>query len=201
MNGLDWCTSGMNLGPLAGTAADDWGTLPSRETTQELETRFALLVERQSRFVFRIAYAVLRNPEDAEDVVQETFLKLFRTGAWKQIENEKAFLARTAWRLAIGRTRPRVTNAGWEEGEIVSEERSPELAAIATDRDRTIHRLIDALPERLRRPLALSTLEELTAAEIAVLMDLPEGTVRRLMVEARSLLKQKLARLEGRTNG
>jgi len=42
--------------------------------------RFAELVARQSRFVFRVAWAVLRNAQDAEDVVQETFLKLCRSG-------------------------------------------------------------------------------------------------------------------------
>jgi RNA polymerase sigma-70 factor (ECF subfamily) len=41
--------------------------------------------------------------EDAEDVAQETFLKLFRTGTWKQMRDEKRFLARTAWRLAVDR--------------------------------------------------------------------------------------------------
>src|SRR5260221_1443237 len=67
------------------------------------EGRFAALVERQARFVFRVAYALLRNPHDAEDVVQETFLKLYRTGAWERMQNEKGFLARTAWRIAVER--------------------------------------------------------------------------------------------------
>ena len=59
------------------------------------------LVQRQSRFVFRIAYAMLRNVQDAEDVVQEVFLKLFRSGAWEEMRDERAFLARTAWRMAV----------------------------------------------------------------------------------------------------
>lgn len=44
------------------------------ESAAALEARFAALVNRQSRFVFRIAYSLLRNSHDAEDVVQETFL-------------------------------------------------------------------------------------------------------------------------------
>ena len=69
------------------------------------DEEFALLVHRQSRFVFRVAYAMLRNPHDAEDVVQETFLSLFRSGAWRQMNDERAFLARAAWRQAIDRLR------------------------------------------------------------------------------------------------
>src|SRR5271170_453304 len=66
---------------------------------------FESLVHRQSRFVFRVAYAMLRNAHDAEDVVQETFLNLHRSGAWQQMKDERAFLARTAWRQAVDRIR------------------------------------------------------------------------------------------------
>ncbi len=187
----------MNVELVSRTTAGEWDSLLERETTREPETRFALLVERQSHFVFRIAYAVLRNVEDAEDVVQDTFFKLFRTGAWKHIEDEKAFLARMAWRIAIGKRPVRRFSPGRELTEITNTETSPEKSAIETQRSRTIHRLIDALPEKLRRPLALSSVEEMTTHEIAAVMGLPEGTVRRLLAEARALLKQKMARMKG----
>ena len=67
-------------------------TIP--EDAAARESRVAALVHRQSRFVFRIAYALLRNTHDAEDVVQETFLKLYSSGAWEQMNDERAFLAR-----------------------------------------------------------------------------------------------------------
>jgi RNA polymerase sigma-70 factor, ECF subfamily len=51
--------------------------------------RFADLVGRQSRFVYRVAYVVVRNVQDAEDVVQDLFLKLHRSGAWDQMEDEQ----------------------------------------------------------------------------------------------------------------
>jgi RNA polymerase sigma-70 factor (ECF subfamily) len=71
-------------------------------TTDE-EADFTSLVQRQSRFVFRVAYAVLLNAHDAEDAVQETFLKLYRNGGWQRLSNERAFLARVAWRIAVDR--------------------------------------------------------------------------------------------------
>ena len=56
-----------------------------------------------------------------------------------------------------------------------------------------VHRLIDALPEELRQPLALSTVQELNSREIAAILDIPEGTVRTRLMRARQLLKEKLA--------
>jgi RNA polymerase sigma-70 factor (ECF subfamily) len=196
-NGLSWCTCNMNVELVSRTAATEWADLLGREAAREPETAFALLVERQSRFVFQIAYAVLRNVEDAEDVAQDTFLKLFRTGAWKQMQDERRFLARMAWRLAVGRVSAKRSVLKYESRELVSEESSPEEAYMVAERRQTIHRLIDALPEKLRRPLALSSIQEMTTPEIAAVMDLPEGTVRRLLVEARTLVKEKMSRMEG----
>src|SRR5581483_11959155 len=82
-----------------------------RDKDDARQQRFADLVERQSRFVFRVSYAILRNGGDSEDVVQETFLKIYRSGAWDRMEDERAFLARTAWRIAIDhRSRRRPTS-------------------------------------------------------------------------------------------
>lgn len=191
----------MNVGIVSRTAASEWPDLLGRDGVRYPEAAFVLLVERQSRFVFNVAYAVLRNAEDAEDVVQDTFLKLFRSGAWKQMRDERGFLARAAWRLAVGKARPMRFVPQSESREIISEEDSPEKACLLSERSRTIHRLIDTLPEKLRRPLALSSIEEMTTPEIAGVMDLPEGTVRRLLMEARTLLKEKITRMEARGNG
>jgi RNA polymerase sigma-70 factor (ECF subfamily) len=52
--------------------------------------------------------------------------------------------------------------------------------------------MIDALPEELRQPLVLSSIEEMTSAQIAAALGVPEGTVRTRIHRARALLKQKL---------
>jgi RNA polymerase sigma-70 factor (ECF subfamily) len=72
---------------------------------------FQALVERHSQFVYRIAQAVARNPQDAEDVVQETFLKLYSGKRWKAVEDERGYLARVAWRLAVRRREPEVSTS------------------------------------------------------------------------------------------
>ena len=62
-----------------------FGLIPESQDDAGREARFTALVKRQSRFVLQVAYSVLRNMHDAEEVVQETFLKLYRTGAWETI--------------------------------------------------------------------------------------------------------------------
>ncbi len=157
------------------------------------EDRFRDLLNRQSRFVFHIAYAVLRNTADAEDAVQETFLKLYRTGAWEGMKDERAFLARATWRVAVSKRRKVRHEA--PEVDMPSTEASPEQAVIEADFNARLHRMVDALPEELRQPLALSTVEEMTSREISQVMGIAEGTVRTRLMRARELLKKKLAAL------
>src|SRR5450432_1396265 len=117
------------------------------------EAEFACLVNRHSRFVFQVAYAILRNAHDCEDVVQETFLRLYRAGSWRELDSERAFLARVAWRAALDRLQKRKHEA--VALDVAASGESPEELAIAADRYAEVHRLIDALPEELRQPLAL----------------------------------------------
>jgi RNA polymerase sigma-70 factor (ECF subfamily) len=154
----------------------------------ERNDRFSALVKRQSRFVFRVAYAVLRNVHDAEEIVQETFLKLYRNDAWERIQRERAFLARTAWRIAVDRL-PR-TQTETPSEDLIGDSPTPEETAIVEDWNTIIHRLIDALPQHLRQPLALSTVEEMTSHEIGEVMGIPEGTVRTRLMRARQILRQ-----------
>ncbi len=161
------------------------------------EAEFAAFVHRQSRFVFRVAYAVLRNSHDAEDIVQEVFLKLYRKDAWREMRNEQAFLARMSWRMAIDRL-PEHPAKVENNSEPLTTAPNPEQVAIGSDWQSKVHRLIDGLPEDLRQPLALSTIEELTSGEIAQIMDIPEGTVRTRIQRARQLLREKLSALEGK---
>ena len=82
---------------------------------------------------------------------------------------------------------------------ITAANHSPETAAVSDAGVARIHRLIDTLPEDLRQPLVLSTLEEMTSAQIGVALGIPEGTVRTRIQRARLLLKQKLGpQLENR---
>ena len=166
--------------------------------TTNPDAEFTALVHRQSRFVFRVAYAVLLNAHDAEDAVQETFLKLYRNRGWEQAENERAYLARVAWREAID-MRPRRSASATEPMELdqaPSPRPGPDQALLTANQDSMIHAMVDALPEELRVPLALSAFEELRSPEIGAVLGIPDGTVRTRLQRARQILKQKLASLQ-----
>jgi RNA polymerase sigma-70 factor (ECF subfamily) len=167
--------------------------LPRDGEAKACDDRFAALVRRQSRFVFSVAYSILRNPHDAEDAAQEVFLKLYRSGSWRDIVDERAFLSRAAWRMAVDRLPKRQTEA--PRNEIRSVAADPERAAISADWNAVVGRLMDALPEELRQPLALSALDDMTSHQISQVMGIAEGTVRSRVMRARQILKQKLAAL------
>ena len=161
------------------------------------EAEFTALVQRHSRFVFRVAYAVLLNTHDAEDVVQETFLKLYRNGGWRHANNEQAFLARVTWRVALDRRRaakPAEPIGGSEPlPEQESPQAGPEQALVHANQHALIHAMIDALPDDLRLPLVLSATEELNSRQISSILRIPEGTVRTRLQRARQILRDKIA--------
>lgn len=163
-----------------------------------VDAEFTALVERQSRFAFRVAYAVLLNAADAEDAVQETFLKLYRSGEWREARNERAYLARVAWRAAVDRRRAlgRPEDGCDAMPERAAAEADPEEQAVMADRAARVHAMIDALPEELRVPLVLAANEEMNSREIGEALGIPEGTVRTRLQRARQVLRRKLAGLE-----
>ena len=86
---------------------------------------FDALVFAHGRFVLNIAYSVLRNPQDAEDIAQETFFRAFRAGDLKKIEHMRAWLGRIAWRLALNHAR----NRSEDRRKFLSEDLLPTLPA------------------------------------------------------------------------
>ena len=174
------------------------------------------LVADHSRMVFRIAYSILRNHHDAEDAAQECFLRV-----WKQkdrlceVSNVKTWLARIAWTTALDKRRSSRAMVSLSMVSLSDEQAGAELAqsipdlAVAADQQlasaqmqQMLERLIAGLPEDLRNTLELSTIQELNSAEIAEVMNIPEGSVRTRLFRARKQLKEKLTvLLEGRKHG
>jgi RNA polymerase sigma-70 factor (ECF subfamily) len=81
-----------------------------------------------------------------------------------------------------------------------SRDETPEQAAVQANWAAVVHRLMDALPEELRQPLALSAVDDLKSFDIARILGIPEGTVRTRIKKAREILKQKLLRLTGESH-
>jgi RNA polymerase sigma-70 factor, ECF subfamily len=161
-----------------------------RDEIDQRDEAFALLVERQARLMFRVAYSLLRNSHDAEDAVQEAFLKLYRGDAWRRMEDEKAFLARTVWRVALDRL-PANGMEDVDGMDLAATGKTPEESAASGDERELLRRLIEGLPEDLRQALVLSAVEEMTSREVGVAMGIPEGTVRTRVMRAKAELKRR----------
>ena len=167
---------------------------------------FEAAVREHARLVYRVAQAVLRNHHDAEDAVQETFLRYLRQQPkWAEIHNLHAWLAKTAWRVALDRLRQTVAVSLEDAANVVRNLRAggASVDEVAADRQMLalVERLISGLPKELREPLTLSTIEELTSAEIGEVLGIPEGSVRERVSRARAMLSEKLAALMEKNRG
>jgi RNA polymerase sigma-70 factor (ECF subfamily) len=161
-----------------------------RNDEQDRETVFARLVVEHARFLYRVAFGLLRHPQDAEDAVQDALLKLYRGESWRTMQEERAFLARVVWRTALDRRAGRgIAVEDEAESRLPDTRPTPEMSAADIDQRALLHELIDRLPEELRQPLLLSAMEEMSSREIGEVMGLPEGTVRTRLMRARAQLK------------
>jgi len=177
----------------------------------ETATTVEALVADHTGMVFRIAFSILRNHHDAEDAAQECFLRVLKhRHNLHKVRNAKTWLARVAWTTALDkrRTGREMPLAGDEGGSATLGESPRDTAPGADDRlmqqqrRQLLEKLIAGLPEELRQPLELSTVEELNSAEIAELMEIPEASVRTRLFRARNQLKEKLAAfLEAKSHG
>jgi len=163
------------------------------------------MVAEHAGMVFRIAYSILRHRDDAEDAVQDCFLRVIKfRKRLALVRNPKTWLARIAWTTALDRRAARAARN--ENNHPLDEETLERMPAnsIAMDEalagrelQELLECLIDALPEEIRHPLKLSTVHELNSAEIAEILGIPENSVRTRLLRARRLLKEKVsARLE-----
>ena len=170
---------------------------PARSQGEVLES----LVREHSRLVYRIAYAVLRSHHDAEDATQETFLRVLRySHKLANVESHKTWLARIAWRVAVDRSQRhgrRREIALYDPEKPVLEPASSELSAHEVMHGlqvgELLERLLAALPEKLRQPLILSALQEMSPREVAATLGINEAAVRSRVFRARQILKGKLA--------
>ncbi|MGA9542727.1 MAG: RNA polymerase sigma factor [Candidatus Sulfotelmatobacter sp.] len=167
------------------------------------------LVRQHSRLVYRIAYAALRSHHDAEDATQETFLRVLRySHKLATVENTKTWLARIAWRVAVDRSRQRsrkeeiaLDDPGSSAEEVRSSDTPADHAMQSSQESAHLERLIAALPKKLREPLILSAIEEMSLCEVAATLGINEAAVRSRVFRARKILKEKLGeRVEAGTS-
>jgi RNA polymerase sigma-70 factor (ECF subfamily) len=180
------------LPALARHSRGDGGTMA--ESASDIDREFEARLADSSSMAIRVAFSVLRNQADAEDVAQEAFTKAHH--AFHQLRDRdrfRAWLVRMTWRMALdhlrsGRRRmvrdmaavPRAFGPTVEE------------AAIDDERRAQVWRAVDALPQRYRLVIVLSAMEGHSVRDVAALLGVAEGTVKSRLFKARKLLQEIL---------
>jgi RNA polymerase sigma-70 factor (ECF subfamily) len=161
-----------------------------------LEREFEDRIRDSSTLAFRVALGVLRRREDAEDVAQDAFLRAHRAFATlRDRDRFRAWLVRTAFRLALDRLRAEKRRARREDAAAL--EAGGRVASVEEDVARRqirgkVGEAVDSLPEKLRIVTVLAAIEEHDVAQVARLLELPEGTVKSRLHLARKALAERL---------
>lgn len=177
------------------------GAMIERDRLERSDAMLEALVRQHSRLVYRIAYSVLRDHHDAEDATQETFMRVLRySSKLADVADPKTWLARIAWRVSVDRSKWRGRRREVPLDDPEKAVKEPESTAAGAEHSlqgsqlsAQLERLIAALPEKVRQPLILSTIEEMTPREVAATLRINEAAVRSRVFRARQILKEKFA--------
>ena len=166
---------------------------------------FDLLVLKYQRRLMRLMARIVHDPAEAEDVVQETFIKAYR--AMQHFRGDSAFYT-WLYRIGIntaknflatqGRRTPTTidTDAEQAEGQVESDQlrdiNTPESVLASKQIAQTVNAAMDALPVDLRTAISLREIEGLSYEEISDIMACPIGTVRSRIFRAREVIADKL---------
>ncbi len=148
------------------------------------------------RLVYQIAFGVLANAADAEEVTQDAFLCAYRKlGSLRDPGKFRAWVARMSWRLALNRQRASARalrrDTAWFESAAPSHTGNLSMTGEFNAR---LRQEIDRLPEKLRSVLLLTAMEGLETREVAEILEVPEGTVRSRLHLARKELLRRFCR-------
>lgn len=176
----------------------------SESDTGNILLEISGLATEYSALLFRVAFSVLRHASDAEDVVQETFLRVLKhQKKLAFVENRRVWLIRITWNLALDRKRrlrtiPLIDEAEEILNNLASSEAPVEVQLNAAESCARILRMMDKLPRKEREVLRLSAIEEFGTSEIAGILQTTESSVRSSLFRARQRLRERLEMEAGR---
>lgn len=170
------------------------------------EAAFEAIMRRHNRLLFRAARAILKSDTEAEDALQEAYLKAWRAlGSFRSDARLSTWLVRIVVNEAIGRLRRRDAQIIPLDTVMDSLEpdvqasltgdpvQQPEHIALRAQLRKLVEARIDRLPEAFRTVFMLRAVEEMSVEEVAQALAIPEATVRTRFFRARSLLRESLA--------
>jgi RNA polymerase sigma-70 factor (ECF subfamily) len=158
------------------------------------EQALAGLVSQYAGTLYRVAYSVLRNSADAEDAVQEAFVRVLRhRETLHEVRDQRVWLIRIVWNVVLDRkrrikTRPETDDVAelarvLPAGGLTADER-----VAAAQHHARVLACVEQLPAKERQVLMLSAFEELTSVEIAAVLGITESSVRSRLFRARNLI-------------
>jgi len=168
---------------------DEWLTRAARGDRQACQ----ILVERHLPGVFRFSRRMLRSEQDAEDVAQETFLRLWKTA--DRFEGRSAlrtWLFRVAHNLCIDQLRRRREVALDESHDAPTSQPGPLRLIAQRERAESVRRAIEALPERQRAAITLVHHEGLPQSEAADVLGVSVDALESLLSRGRRALRKAL---------
>jgi RNA polymerase sigma-70 factor (ECF subfamily) len=155
----------------------------------------AAIVDAYAALLFRIANSVLRSRTEAEDVVQDVFLRVIEHRcSLSQVRDMRVWLIRIAWNLALDRKRrkrPEQLDEAFTQS-LASATMPADTAMREAQRFRAVLREIERLPKAERHVLLLSAVEELDTTAMAGILGRSESAVRALLSRARARLRERL---------
>ncbi len=171
------------------------------------DSAFEHIVRRHNRLLFRTARSIVKSDAEAEDALQEAYLR-----AWRALPSFRADARLSTWLVrivineALGRLRRSSAQVVPLDAAMESTDREtqqsmqddpqqrPERAVMRAQVRRLMEARIDALPEAYRCVFMLRAVQELSVEEVATALDLPDATVRTRYFRARGLLREGLSR-------
>jgi len=166
----------------------------SKAEDQAKEEALAALVSQYAATLYRVAFSVLRNASDAEDAVQEAFVRVLRhRDTLGEIRDHRVWLIRIVWNVVLDRkrrmkTRPETDDVSDLARVLPAEGLSAEERAAAAQHHAHVLGCVEQLPEKERQVLMLSAFEELNTVEIAAVLGVTESSVRSRLFRARNLM-------------
>ena len=149
--------------------------------------KIKMLVDKYSNMIFRICYGVLCNRDDAEDALQDTFLKyLTKAPDFQSDEHEKAWLIRVATNVSKNMSIVRYRRKSFDADELVD-------VGVTTE-DRYVFEAISELPVKLKIVMMLYYIEGYSVKEVSKIISASEDAVRKRLQKGRELLKLKIER-------
>jgi len=158
---------------------------------------FERLMRESYRLVYQVAYSVLGNRADAEEVAQDTFLMAYRKfDSLRDADKFRPWVARAGWRMALnyrrGATRAMGRDGAWVASQAAPE--TPETQASEREFERRLRTQVESLPEKLKAVVLLIGVQEMDVRTVAGILGIPEGTVRSRLHMARRQLLREVAR-------